>query len=91
MYCDPDYPDCGAELMTRALNGFKTKRVGLVSALAIDPYSLSLVRQNGFFALPRRLMPHGIHFCYSSTAHHRVEAISVPANWMLAWSDHDVV
>jgi predicted N-acetyltransferase YhbS len=91
LYCDPDHPRCGPALMAKALEVFKTKRVGLVSALAIDPFSLSLIRQSGFVSLPRRLMPHGIHFCYFSSAGNDAEGISVPSNWMLTWSDHDVV
>ena len=80
--------DAGTELLTHALQHLRAS--GCCMATAVTSGSAAIaraLRHSRFVRLPRRLMPHGIHFCAKQPG-----ASNLPrAAWFLSWLDHDVV
>ena len=87
----PGADDAGVALLASAREELRAAGCGMVTALALEPRSVrSALRRSGFRRLPRRLMPHPIHFI-SKDLSDRSEALTSPASWFVSWSDHDVV
>lgn len=87
----PDADDAGIALLARAREELRDAGCGMVTALALEPPSVrEVLRRSGFRRLPRRLMPHPIHFI-SKDLSSRTEALTDPSSWFVSWSDHDVV
>jgi GNAT superfamily N-acetyltransferase len=85
---DPARPDVGERLVAGALDDLRDHGCSMATALTSGSPSVQrALSLAGFWRLPRRAMPHGIHFCY------KIRHGDQPASsrWFLSWSDHDVV
>lgn len=80
--------DAGTELLTHALEHLHASGCCMATAVTSGSGAIArALRRSRFVRLPRRLMPHGIHFCAKQPG-----ASNLPrAAWFLSWLDHDVV
>ena len=86
---DPLRPEVATELIRHALDHLRSQGCSVATAVtAGSPSILVALRRAGFRRLPRRAMPHGIHFCFKTRdgSDH-----PPPSGWFLSWADHDVV
>jgi GNAT superfamily N-acetyltransferase len=93
LFFEPDALDVGRGLVERALAELRTQGCSMASAVTHgSPSVRRALLRTGFWRLPRRAMPHGIHFCYKDR---RSPASVKPAksndDFFLSWMDHDVV
>lgn len=87
----PGSDEAGVELLARARTVLHDAGCGMVTALALEPLEIRMaLTRSGFRRLPRRLMPHPIHFI-SKDFSHRSQPLTDPSRWFVSWSDHDVV
>jgi GNAT superfamily N-acetyltransferase len=92
---DPDDEETGLALASHALDSLRAEGCSMASAVTAGSASvLRVLRRAGFWRLPRKAMPHGIHFCYKRRAN-APDASSrsreTDGEWFLSWIDHDVV
>lgn len=85
-----DDEDTGVALARYAQALLVAEGCAMATALtAGSPAVERALRRTGFRRLPRRLMPHGIHFCFKGVGLR--SGAPGPAPWFLSWLDHDVV
>ena len=81
------------ELISAAVDYFKTRQVDLVSCLMLPgaPYCRDL-KEMGFIKVPRRLLPQSMYLGFRSFVPQHAEAsLADPGNWFITWGDHDSI
>ncbi len=87
----PGSDEAGVALLAEARRVLRDAGCGMVTALALEPPEIrNALGRAGFRRLPRRLMPHPIHFISKDLSSRRAK-LTDPADWFVSWSDHDVV
>ncbi|HUF17222.1 MAG TPA: GNAT family N-acetyltransferase [Thermoanaerobaculia bacterium] len=87
----PGADEAGVALLARARGVLREAGCGMVTAMALEPPAIrNALERAGFRRLPRRLMPHPIHFI-SKDLTPRKDSLTDPSSWFVSWSDHDVV
>lgn len=82
--------DAGVALASHAQELLTAQGCYMATTLtAGSPDVERVLRRTGFRRLPRKVMAHGIHFCFKSLGTGVSGAIR--PEWFLSWLDHDVV
>ena len=87
-HIDPAQSAVGRTLLAHGVDVLREDGCAVaLAATAGSPLVRRTLYRGGFFHLPKRVMPHGIHFVYKVRAH----AAGHPDGYFVSWLDHDLL
>lgn len=90
LFFDPARPEIGRALVGHALSSLQAQGCTMATALTHGSDAVRrALRSSGFWRLPKKAMPHGIHFCFKDRE--RGGPGLSQDGWLLSYCDHDVV
>ncbi len=87
---DPNEPSAAQSLVSSIDHELKKKSVGMITSLVLPhPLIKEVLSKSKFFPIPDFLLPHRMHFGFR--AFKTQERMKLANEWLITWSDHDIV
>lgn len=84
-------PAIGKSFLSHARKIFKASKIDFIAALHSDTNEYSLLKRNGFYSLPQKVLPQKIHFIVRlNKQFDGSEVLFDLQNWKLTFGDYDV-